>query len=126
YLPINFFGNNVLLERNFIDGFCLDKHDGGGLYCYGGNPGSSSFTNRVLRRNIILRGGHSQLHSVYGVYIDDNSENILVIANTIMDIMSAAFYNHNSHETTFTNNIIYGCSKGYHYGQNARPDGGSN
>src|SRR5690349_21226498 len=55
YSAIQFLGNNVLVEKNFIDTYCTLKDDGGGVYTFEGASNETNY-NRKIRNNIILNG----------------------------------------------------------------------
>lgn len=118
YSGIRLHGNNAYAGKNEIDRFCLLKHDGGGIYVYGGQKNTSTFTGRIIEKNIILNGGNTFAYQAFGIYIDDNSENINIHHNLIKDIQSGGYFNHNSHEILFNDNIIYGAGIGVIFAQN--------
>jgi hypothetical protein len=53
YSGIQFFGDHVLVEKNYVDGFCYLKDDGGGIYTFNG-PEDKTEYNRIIRNNIVL------------------------------------------------------------------------
>jgi len=109
YLGIIFLGNNTLVQNNFVNGFCLVKDDGGGIYTY-----QATGTQRVLN-NIVLNGlgapdgTNDHVASAQGIYIDDYSANVEVAGNTSANNSYAGLILHNSsyinvHDNTFYNN----------------------
>src|SRR5690606_12287530 len=118
YIAIRFFGNDTLIERNLIDGYCLRKHDGGAIYCYGSEKGKHTFTNRIIRHNIILDGGEHPLSAAYAIYIDDNSEYISILNNTLIRPPRAAIFIHNSHYIVASGGVIYDAPVAFQFTQN--------
>lgn len=117
YIAVRFFGDGAKVYKNFIENYCITKHDGGGIYCYGGSSGSSTYIDRELYNNILVLAD-GRLDSVYAIYIDDNSENVDIHNNTLLYSARAAFFNHNSHEINFNNNVVYSayCAAFYAHG----------
>ncbi|MBD3630504.1 right-handed parallel beta-helix repeat-containing protein [Cyclobacterium sp.] len=117
YLGIRFHGDDALVEKNIFRRYCMVKHDGAGIYTYGGAPGASFYSNRIVRRNLLFDGGSRARDAVYSIYIDDNSENVLIEENGIVRTRCAGYYNHNSNNIQFRNNIVYAADMGYFFAQ---------
>jgi len=112
YIPVLFEGNNVLVKNNYINNFCFVKDDGGGIYTWEGNL-NSVHNNRVINGNIIDNGigapqGTDELDEryAYGIYMDDNTDHIEIINNSISN-SRAGYLNHNSNNITFNNNTLF-------------------
>ncbi len=116
YSGIQFFGDHVLVEKNYVDGYCYLKDDGGGIYTFNG-PEDKTEVNRIIRNNIILNGvGNYESAQTYwweaygkaaGIYLDEHVNNILVTGNTIANGDWAGMFIHNTHDCQITNNIVY-------------------
>lgn len=116
YVGIGFRGSHTLVKNNLVDGFCLTKGDGGGIYSYTGksNPG---YTNRVVTGNIICNGvgaregtplqGTDLPAPAEGIYLDDNAEQVLVTDNTVYGISNKGIYLHNTQHITVRNNLVF-------------------
>lgn len=117
YIAIRFDGNDCLVEKNIVERFCKIKDDGAGIYTYGGTPGSLVFTNRTVTKNIVKDGGSKLRSAVYGIYIDDNSFNVEITFNLVINIKRGGFYNHNSSLINFVNNIVMNSSYAFFYAQ---------
>jgi parallel beta-helix repeat protein len=115
---IGFTGDNIKVEKNFIDSFCVVKDDGAGVYTINGQQ--LAFKDIIIRNNLILdgigafAGAESYYYEPYGkacgVYLDDNSTGITVDGNTIANgnwcgilLLSRSTYN------TVKNNTVYNC-----------------
>lgn len=117
YLGIRFHGDDALVEKNILRRYCMVKHDGAGIYTYGGAPGTTLYVNRVVQKNLVFDGGIRARDAVYGIYIDDNSENVLIQDNAVVRSRRAGYYNHNSNNIQFRNNIVYAADLGYFFAQ---------
>lgn len=117
YLGIRFHGDDALVEKNILRRYCMVKHDGAGIYTYGGAPGTTLYVNRVVQKNLVFDGGSRARDAVYGIYIDDNSENVLIQDNAVVRSRRAGYYNHNSNNIQFRNNIVYAADLGYFFAQ---------
>lgn len=116
YVGIRFGGSRTVVSENLIDGFCLTKNDGGGIYTYTGNS-SKTFTDRVVRNNIVLNGignpngtpirNRSQTVPAEGIYLDDNASNIQVKGNTVAHIKGRGIYVHNARNISIKDNLVF-------------------
>ncbi len=116
YVGIGFRGSRTLVKNNLVDGFCLTKGDGGGIYSYTGrsNPG---YTERVVRGNIVRNGDGAREGTplqgtdipapAEGIYLDDNAEQVLVTDNTVYGIANRGIYLHNTQHITVRNNLVF-------------------
>jgi hypothetical protein len=115
YNGICFFGNDILIENNYVDTFCTLKDDGGGIYTYVGDGGNGkpANTNRVVRKNIVINGADSKAGTpnnysgTNGIYIDDKSQGILIEQNTIGWIPGIGIFTHRSLNILVRNNTIF-------------------
>ncbi len=113
YNVISFTGNNVLVKNNYINYFTLTKDDGGGIYTYAGS-GAVENSARTITGNIIMNGmgaGAGTDEPNYtpseGIYMDDNSGNVVVSNNTVANCGGRGIYLHNAHAITLTDNTLY-------------------
>ncbi len=115
YIGIRFGGHNSQVKSNYIDGFCITKNDGGGIYSYQGKY--DNFKNRKISNNIIINGvgvkegttikNHVDKPQAEGIYLDDNVTDVEVSGNTIAHITSKGIYVHNTDNIRIINNTIY-------------------
>ncbi|NHE55564.1 right-handed parallel beta-helix repeat-containing protein [Cyclobacterium plantarum] len=119
YVGIGFRGSNTLVNNNYINGFCLVKGDGGGIYSYTGGT-RKQYLNRKIIGNIIQNGvgareGTSLQGSDFpapaeGIYLDDDAANILVAENTISGIANKGIYLHNTNNIEVKDNLVFDAS----------------
>ena len=123
YIGIFFSGNNVTVNRNYIDGFCAVTDDGAGIYTT-----NKLYTGRVISNNIVVNGigagvGTSDgSNSANGIYLDYNASNVNVIGNTIANCPMTGIYIHNGHDNTINENTVYNCDYQLYLGQSAGDD----
>lgn len=111
-------GNDNIIEKNFITDYCSRLTDGGGIYMsYGNYLGMYSSTQRnIIRYNIIKEGignldgiAGSPLDNTNGIYMDNGSFNNTVTNNVIIDPgLTSIIVNFFSSQQTVTNNICVG------------------
>jgi hypothetical protein len=116
YNGIQFTGNNVLVEHNYVDSFCTVKDDGGGIYTFNGSPTLIN-ANRKIQNNVILNaigaqdGTGAYYYEPYGkaagIYLDDYSNAVEITSNTVTNGDWAGFVLHNAYNNLIRNNIIY-------------------
>lgn len=114
YNGIQFGGDNVIIENNFIDSFCTIKDDGGGIYTYTGDGNQKNFLNQKITGNIILNGKGAAKGTddtltahAHGIYLDNNSSNIILLNNTIAHCAESGIFIHDSHNLKITNNTLF-------------------
>jgi len=110
YSAILYFGNDNLIDRNFINYFALIKDDCGGIY-----TSTNATTGTSVTNNIILNGGvgysggipPNQTVSASGIYCDANSGGITISGNTISGCVWSGIIIHSSDNNKITNNTLY-------------------
>lgn len=102
YQPIAFGGNDVIVNRNVTDNYCLMKDDGAGIYT------SKTRTGREITENIVLNGignndmanavvnAWDQQNEANGIYLDIQSDNCIIQNNSVFNTGGAAFFVHNN------------------------------
>jgi len=110
YNAIYFGGNGSVVKNNFINHFCLTKDDGAGIYV---GDWSQTFNKKVIG-NIVLNGAGNGEGTNYpnslqaeGIYIDDLSQSVSVLNNTVAMCANNGIKNHNAKDITISNNIVY-------------------
>lgn len=114
---ISFEGNGTNIKNNVIDGYGFFKNDGGGIYSYGGTGIFTVLKNRKITGNIILNGIATkdgipessvtvQPHAS-GIFLDDNSNGIEVVGNTIGTSVYSGIKIANSSNITVRDNTFY-------------------
>ncbi|MDN3686841.1 malectin domain-containing carbohydrate-binding protein [Cyclobacterium jeungdonense] len=115
YIGIRFGGHDSQVKSNYIDGFCITKNDGGGIYTY--QDKYDNYKNRKISNNIIINGvGVKEGTTINnlvdkpqaeGIYLDDNVTDVEVSGNTVAHITSKGIYLHNTNNIRVINNTIY-------------------
>lgn len=118
YVGINFNGGpgvgNVNILNNFIDGYCLVKDDGAGIYT-GYVGGMVSHPQCRIENNIVKNGkgagegagGVGEYSQTHGIYLDDYSNNIIVSGNSVTASAGGGIYLHLSQNITLNNNTTF-------------------
>ncbi|WP_198675405.1 malectin domain-containing carbohydrate-binding protein [Pleomorphovibrio marinus] len=114
---IYFGGNNTVVKNNYVQNFCFVKDDGGGIYAYVGNS-NRNMTGRKVIDNIILDGIGAKdgappgpvnaKPKAEGVFLDDNTNGVEVIGNTIARTANSGVKMANNRNIVVRDNIIFG------------------
>src|SRR4051794_10047137 len=119
FMGIMFMGNNNLIQNNYVDTFCTVLDDGGGIYTFNYTlPGQqpAKCYNRKIVSNIVLHGigakeGTYDTNPNYlpaeGIYLDDYTNNVQVLNNTVAYCSNAGIYVHNARNFTLIDNVMY-------------------
>lgn len=115
---IQFHGNNVLVQHNIVNHFCLLLDDGAGIYTFvefSKDNAGENFINRVVKNNIILNGrgapeGSSKQYKAEGIYLDGRTMNVDIIGNSIAYIGNKAFASNSPVNVTFRGNNCFSTS----------------
>lgn len=108
---IRFNGDNVSVQRNLVNNFCMTRDDGGGIYWYGSTC-CVTHTNRVVKDNIVLNGWgapdgvSANTPLSVGIYSDDNSSGAEVSYNTAYNNTKGSLI-HNSWDQNWHHNTTY-------------------
>lgn len=108
YNGINFGSGPWEIRYNLVDGYCMSKDDGAGIYTYGNKVGNT------VSYNIILNGigspegtPHQNARADRGLYADGGSSKIVYDHNTISNSGEGMLI-HVSNTITLTNNTFLG------------------
>lgn len=113
---VEFMGSDVLIDKNYIDGYGLSKDDCGGVYTYNGD--NATVTNRRITNNIVLNGigaqagtegdlGQEAYGKAGGIYLDDGSHNVICDSNTVSTSPWMGIFIHNCVSVTLRRNLVY-------------------
>lgn len=115
YCGIRFVDNRVKVTRNFVNDYCSISTDGGGIYT---NGNKNLPTRREISYNVIINsvGDHSMLADPVngggpGVYLDDNSGNVDILYNTVVDATRYGVFLHNNKDVVVAYNNIFNGGK---------------
>ncbi|GAB2995060.1 hypothetical protein GCM10027284_12090 [Cyclobacterium sediminis] len=113
---IQFNGNYSVVKNNFVDTFCQIKGDGGGIYTFGGVQ-YQGYKGRKIEGNIVVnsigsKGGTPDKGVNYrplaeGIFLDDNSNNIEIIGNTIGNTENSGLKMSNVNNILVSNNTFF-------------------
>ncbi|MDI1322637.1 MAG: Ig-like domain-containing protein, partial [Algoriphagus sp.] len=113
YNAIHFGGSYSKVVNNFIDGFCLYKQDGGGIYMNSDGLRDRNNIGREITGNIVLNGIGTKLGTMEdvdiaeGIYLDDNTAGVKVSKNTIAHVSGKGVLLHNANNIQITDNLLY-------------------
>ncbi|MEI8272551.1 MAG: hypothetical protein WCG08_08000, partial [Paludibacter sp.] len=115
YLGLNFSGNDILIKNNVIDTYCINKDDGAGIYTWNGGVPMKIWTNRIISENIVCNGignvyglAVGAINSAYGIYMDNNTNHVDILNNTIYNINgSYACHNNSPSDIKIKGNTCY-------------------
>lgn len=126
YSGISFRGNYTRVLENHVEGYCLVKNDGGGIYTYSGKS-NLSFRERLVAGNIVMNGlGSAEgtpLENSYksppvdGIYLDDNASGVLVEHNFIKGIRGKGIHIHNANNVDIKSNYVEDCQDLIFFGE---------
>ncbi len=110
YSGIQFQGNNVTVDSNYVDYFCFIKDDGGGIYTFSGTQ-----TGRIIQHNIVLNGigsggaGTGNRHPPHceGIYSDGGARGITVRWNSVAHISNRGIYFNDPKDVLAEYNNVY-------------------
>ncbi|GEO19844.1 hypothetical protein CQA01_03780 [Cyclobacterium qasimii] len=113
---IQFSGNYTVVKNNFVDTYCLIKSDGGGIYTFGGTE-YQSYRGRRIEENIVLNGigsidgapkrGVEFKLLAEGIFLDDNSNNVSIIGNTVGNITNSGLKISNGNTISVSDNLFF-------------------
>lgn len=112
YIPVFSAGGNALIYKNFINTFCFNLDDGGGIYTVIGAYFTSGYSNgTIIRKNIVINGtgidAPSTSTPASGIYLDDLSQYILVDSNTVSNCSFGGIYLHGTTNIVLNSNVVY-------------------
>jgi len=110
YIGIVFNGDSSAAINNYVDTFCLNKDDGGGIYI--ANSSNKTRSGIIIDHNIVLNGigapegTNSPNTSAHGIYADDYSNGITIECNTVANSTRGIFL-HDARNIIVRNNTAY-------------------
>lgn len=125
YVGIHFMGNNITVQKNFVNNFANVVDDGGGIYTHG-EFGTDNY-GRLVQDNIVLNGkgsgrvedvspplvnGNPNLSHAEGIYTDNNARGITITGNTCAGNHERGIYLNDPLEINVTNNVCFNNGNG--------------
>jgi len=112
---IQFQGNNVLVQQNTINHYCMVLDDGAGIYTFvevGKESAGENYTNRVIQQNLVLNGigapaGSYPVYKAEGIYMDGRTMNVDIHDNVIAYTGNKALALNNPVNIRFRNNTCF-------------------
>jgi hypothetical protein len=127
YAGIRMDGTKSICERNIVKNSALLLNDAGAIYCFG--KVKNKTTDNIIRNNLVIGvvGNNDATpnnpFAANGIYVDNNSRDILVTGNTVLNIVSNGIVvNDNSNKITITKNTVFNADKGIAFSEWANKD----
>jgi uncharacterized protein (TIGR02145 family) len=129
YNGIDFFGENQLITKNYVNGAQMAYDDGGGIYTV--NAGTYSdvgSAGSVVSNNIVLnvRGNPEGTPETYegslGIYLDRNVHDVIVEHNTIATVSGGIILGGSNGHNIIRNNTIMNFTIALYMGGNHATD----
>jgi len=113
YIGIDFRSGNTLIKNNTISNFCMIKDDGAGIYTWHNTQAGNTIDGNTIRHGIGAPNGTVNSTELFasGIYIDDQSRNVIIKNNHISFCATAGIFLHNAKNITLTGNTAF--SNGY-------------
>jgi hypothetical protein len=115
YITIGFYGQNTLIEYNFLNHTCLTKDDGAGIYTWNADYLLPASAGSIVRNNIVINSvgatagtDDASYVPANGIYMDDRIHDVQVYGNTTAWCGYWGYQLHNNYNLTFTNNTAFG------------------
>ncbi len=115
WIAIRMDGHDNICEYNVAKHANVTYNDGGIFHCWGLD---SMYTYNNIIRNNIFRYNHGYTHGtpgdhlmINGIYLDNNSNNIHVMNNTVTDVGSGVLVNDGAFNNIIKGNTLYGNKK---------------
>lgn len=127
YVGIRMDGKYSVCEFNIVKNTSLKLNDSGAIYCFGkvkNRTQNNSITNNLIINAVgNVEATPSNEMATNGIYIDNNSTEILLDKNTIINASSSGIHiNDGAPRNTLKNNTIYNCNSGICFAEWAHKD----
>ncbi len=115
---IQFQGSHVLIRHNWTDSMNNQMDDNGGIYTFVNNQSLNNvvYTDRVIDSNMVSNslgaplGSNGNHIDVTGIYLDDQSPDVIIKHNTVWNVPGNAIQLNNVKNVTVEDNTVYNCS----------------
>ncbi len=115
---IHFEGSYSTVANNFVNVFGLTVDDCGGIYTGQGLGDNTVCSSKSILNNIVLNGvgapagtSDTTAPSTQGIYLDANSNHVLVSGNTVAYCGQAGIFSNINNNVTITNNTMFNNGK---------------
>lgn len=117
---ISYATGNAMVQYNYVDGSNLVLDDGGGIYTMSKASGTRTIDHNISLNAIGNRDGtnNTTRSTCAGIYLDDNSNNVVVTNNTAANCSTDGFKLHKITGCTINNNTSYNNGNRQVYFQN--------
>ena len=112
YSAIVFMGSDISILNNFVNYSCLIKGDGGGIYTYMGEKGTTHIGRQIIG-NIILNsignreGVTGKKTQAQGIYLDGYSTDVDIMDNTVANCSDYGIFIHGSKNIKIKDNTLF-------------------
>lgn len=102
-------GDNNLVEKNYVKNALLTMTDSGGIYCWGDYTNNSIFQHNIIEGVFSNTDGMPDDKGVIavGIYLDNDSNNMTVQYNTVLNTPWGFFANSGGHSHIIRVNTFY-------------------
>ncbi|WP_394767505.1 right-handed parallel beta-helix repeat-containing protein [Ferruginibacter sp.] len=115
YNGIHFDGSYVNIDSNYINYYCANRNDGGGIYTF-----NSPNTNRTIRNNIITNGvfvpfGTQEQTDAQAIYLDGGARGVEIKNNSVSTIGGTGFgiFMNSPKDVVVRDNTVFNCNGWY-------------
>ena len=114
YVAIDFTGDTITVQNNYITNFDATKDDGGAIYTYAGKVDSNTnhYALNILNNIVLNSQGApsgtpgSVVGNATGIYLDDNSSGVTISGNTVANCITGLLL-HQARNNVITGNTFY-------------------
>jgi parallel beta-helix repeat protein len=114
YIGIDFSGDTITVQNNYIANFNSNKDDGGAIYTYAGKVDSNTnhYALNILNNIVANSQGApigttgSVVGNATGIYLDDNSSGVTISGNTVSNCITGLLL-HQARNNIITGNTFY-------------------
>jgi len=113
YIPINWGGENTVVENNYIDTYCYIKDDGAGIYVF-----NDRTTGKEVNDNIVLNAigageatDFPTTSSANGLYTDGGSSDVSFTGNIVGYISRQGYHGNLPVNVTLNGNTFFECKQ---------------
>ena len=116
YHGIRFYGSNTTVQNNFVNRYCQNQYDGGGIYTINGS--NTTCTGTKVLGNIVINTTTTAVYNANnyqmdaGIYCDGSSNGIEIAYNTVSAPDDYGLFMNGGHDINLHDNISFNCFAG--------------